>query len=107
MADQILVINVGSDERNHRRFVNLPRRSPARLLARHLPSASIVRHRQAGRSYRVDFSLFRELAPDHQQPLYSLGDSISSLVSGLRSIDFDDADFRRSASLIRLNASPR
>jgi nucleoside-diphosphate-sugar epimerase len=97
---RMLVINVGSDERNHQV------RELAEAVAAALPGTSVSINRAAppdGRSYRVDFSLFRELAPDHQ-PLYSLGDSISSLVSGLRGIDFDDADFRRSASLIRLNA---
>src|SRR5580692_365029 len=78
----------------------------AQAVAAALPGTSASINRAAppdSRSYRVDFSVFRELAPNHQ-PLYSLGDSISSLVSGLRSIDFDNADFRRSASLIRLNA---
>ena len=96
----MLVINVGSDERNHQV------RELAEAVAAALPGTSVSINRAAppdGRSYRVDFSLFRELAPDHQ-PLYSLGDSISSLVSGLRGIDFDDTDFRRSARLIRLNA---
>src|ERR1700733_1608581 len=97
---RMLVINVGSDERNH------PVRELAEAVAAALPGTSVSINRAAppdGRSYRVDFSLFRELAPNHQ-PQYSLGDSISSLVSGLRGIDFDNADFRRSASLIRLNA---
>ena len=97
---RMLVINVGSDERNHQV------RELAQAVAAALPGTSVSINRAAppdSRSYRVDFSVFRELAPNHQ-PLYSLGDSISSLVSGLRSIDFDNADFRRSASLIRLNA---
>ena len=96
----MLVINVGSDERNHQV------RELAQAVVAALPGTSASINRAAppdSRSYRVDFSVFRELAPNHQ-PLYSLGDSISSLVSGLRSIDFDNADFRRSASLIRLNA---
>jgi nucleoside-diphosphate-sugar epimerase len=96
----MLVINVGSDERNHQV------RELAEAAAAALPGTSVSINRAAppdGRSYRVDFSMFRKLAPNHQ-PLYSLGDSISSLAIGLRGIDFDNADFRRSASLIRLNA---
>ncbi len=77
------------------------------------PTPSPPRCRRAGvsintaappdaRSYRVDFSLFRELAPAHQ-PRVDLAASIAGLVAGLRDIGFTDAEFRRSPRLIRLN----
>lgn len=47
------------------------------------------------RSYRVDFSLFKRLAPLHQ-PKVSLMESIEELVIGLESINFRDENFRSS-----------
>jgi len=52
------------------------------------------------RSYKVDFSLFRSLAPDHQ-PAVTLDRSIQNLVDGLKQMNFRDAEFR-SSDLIRL-----
>ena len=52
------------------------------------------------RSYRVDFNLFKQLAPDHQ-PTHTLNDSIDGLVKGLRGMGFADDNFRQS-ELIRL-----
>jgi len=52
------------------------------------------------RSYRVDFSLFEELAPDHR-PKFGLSESIAQLVEALSGRSFD-GDFRNS-ELIRLN----
>ncbi len=45
------------------------------------------------RSYRVDFSRFRELAPNHQ-PLVSLEEAIHDLRNGLLDMEFDRPDFR-------------
>jgi len=53
------------------------------------------------RSYRVNFDLFRQLAPDHQ-PLYDLRRTILGLVNGFTAIHFNDAEFRQS-ELMRLN----
>ena len=53
------------------------------------------------RSYRVDFRLFRQLAPDHH-PQCDLATTIQHLAIGLRRIGFDDREFRRS-SYVRLN----
>ena len=53
------------------------------------------------RSYRVDFSRFEELAPDHQ-PQVDLHQSIAELKQGLEQMAFNDANFRTSA-LIRLH----
>jgi hypothetical protein len=52
------------------------------------------------RSYKVDFGLFRSLAPDYQ-PVVSLNQSIKNLVDGLKKMNFKDTDFR-SSDLIRL-----
>ncbi len=52
------------------------------------------------RSYKVDFSLFRSLAPGHQ-PVVSLDQSIQNLIAGLRAMNFKDSDFR-SSGLMRL-----
>jgi len=53
------------------------------------------------RSYRVDFSRYEALAPDHQ-PQVALDQSIAELREGLEAIGFADANFRDS-NLIRLN----
>jgi hypothetical protein len=52
------------------------------------------------RSYRVDFSLFRALAPDHQ-PQIDLQGTIEALRDGLTRMQFNDPEFRDS-ELIRL-----
>ncbi len=54
------------------------------------------------RSYRVDFSLFRDLAPDHQ-PRYSLVAAVEGLKEGLEGMGFRDAEFRGS-DFMRLKA---
>lgn len=53
------------------------------------------------RSYRVNFDLFKILAPDHQ-PQYTLQATVAGLIGGLKAIDFHDADYHQS-KLIRLN----
>ena len=53
------------------------------------------------RSYRVDFSLFKKLAPDYV-PRMDLAAAISDLEMGLQEMDFEESDFRKSA-WIRLN----
>ena len=97
---RMLVVNVGSDERNHQV------RELAEAVAAAVPGTSVSINQAAQpdeRSYRVDFSLFRRLAPAHQ-PRHSLADTIAALVAGLRGTGFADAEFRRSAKMIRLNA---
>ena len=47
------------------------------------------------RSYRVNFDLFKRLAPDHQ-PEMDLLSSIKELKNGLEEMDFKDPDFRNS-----------
>lgn len=52
------------------------------------------------RSYKVNFDLFSELAPNHQ-PQYDLITSIKDLYDGLNAMNFNDSNFRES-NLIRL-----
>jgi len=52
------------------------------------------------RSYRVNFDLYRSLAPNHQ-PLYTLTKAIEELRDGLQAMNFKDGEFRNS-SLMRL-----
>jgi nucleoside-diphosphate-sugar epimerase len=96
---RVLQVNVGSDRRNHRV------RDLAEAVAAAVPGTTVSINQAAppdARSYRVDFSLFRELAPAHQ-PRFGLDESIAGLVRGLHSISFSDPDFRRSERMIRLN----
>ena len=57
------------------------------------------------RSYLVDFSLYRQLAPDHQ-PQRTLADTLVELRDGLNGINFRDAEFR-SSELMRLRVISR
>ncbi|MCG6190230.1 NAD-dependent epimerase/dehydratase family protein [Maribellus maritimus] len=52
------------------------------------------------RSYKVNFDLFKKLAPNHQ-PIFDLETSIRSLYENLNTMGFNDPDFRES-SFIRL-----
>jgi nucleoside-diphosphate-sugar epimerase len=47
------------------------------------------------RSYRVDFSMYKRLAPDHQ-PQVDLRQSISEIKEGLEAVGFNDKNFRNS-----------
>lgn len=53
------------------------------------------------RSYKVNFDLFKKLAPNHQ-PVFQLKPTIIELYEKLNVIGFNDSNFRKS-SLIRLN----
>jgi nucleoside-diphosphate-sugar epimerase len=94
---EYLVLNVGSDERNHQV------RDLAHAVADSIPGARVSIAREAApdnRSYKVDFSLFRELAPEHQ-PRIDLTTSINRLLDGLRAINFEKRG-EHLPSLIRL-----
>lgn len=52
------------------------------------------------RSYRVDFGLYKSIAPDHQ-PQVDLSAAVNGLIAGLKAIGFNNRDFRQS-QLIRL-----
>lgn len=87
-----LAVNVGSDRWNYQ-VLDL-----ARAVASVVPGVEISVNKDAQpdkRSYKVDFSLFRRLAPDHQ-PQYDLNRTIEELRDGLTAMGFKDGDFRNS-----------
>ncbi len=92
-----LIVNAGSDEWNYQV------KDLAAAVQRQMPSVEVSINPNAQpdkRSYRVDFSLFRQLAPRHQ-PVHSLDASVRELRSGLEAIGFADPNFRESR-LVRL-----
>ena len=92
-----LIVNTGTDEWNYQV------RELADAVAAKVPGTQVSVNPNAQpdkRSYRVDFALFKELAPNHQ-PKNTLNDSIDGLIQGLRSMGFADDNFRQS-ELIRL-----
>ena len=102
VGGETLAVNAGADAWNYQ-VSDL-----AQAVANAVPGTEVSINRAAPpdqRSYRVDFSLFRRLAPDHQ-PLSTLNDSIGRLKRGLEDMGFADADFRNS-SLIRLKTLDR
>lgn len=87
-----LVVNAGSDVWNYQV------RALAEAVARIVPGTDVSINRDAPpdkRSYRVDFSLFRSLAPGHQPQADLLG-TIDALRQGLTAMRFADPDFRNS-----------
>lgn len=96
-SPRFLALNVGSDDRNYQV------RDLAHAVAAAIPNTRVSINTAAQpdtRSYRVDFSLFRSFAKDHQ-PQVMLSQSIALLDRGLRRMGFADPDFRNS-SYIRL-----
>jgi UDP-glucose 4-epimerase len=92
-----LTLNVGSDDRNYQV------RDLANAVAEVVSNTKVSINKNAQpdtRSYKVDFSLFRSLAKDHQ-PQVTLRQSIDLLDKGLQRMGFADANFRNS-SFIRL-----
>jgi UDP-glucose 4-epimerase len=92
-----LAINAGSDDRNYQV------RDLANAVARAVPGTEVSINTSApvdSRSYKVDFGLFRSLAPDHQ-PVVDLDQSIKNLIDGLKKMNFKDSEFR-SSDLMRL-----
>lgn len=90
---ELLSVNVGSEEWNYQV------RDLAKAVADSLPGVSVATNSQAApdtRSYKVDFSLFRSLAPQFQ-PQITLGRSIELLTEGLTGMGFADPNFRSSA----------
>lgn len=94
---RFLVVNTGSNN------WNCQVRDLTQGVADAIPGVEFTFNMQAPpdrRSYQADFSLFRELAPDHQ-PLMDLKTTIAELREGLEAARFQDANFRES-SFIRL-----
>jgi UDP-glucose 4-epimerase len=92
-----LVVNAGREASNYRVL------EIAEQVAKARPGTRIKVNSEApvdSRSYRVDFSMYAKLAPDHQ-PQVTLRESIDGLVAGLQRMDFRDGDFR-SSTMMRL-----
>jgi nucleoside-diphosphate-sugar epimerase len=97
-----LAVNAGSDERNYQV------KDLAKAVAKAVPGTEVSINTSApvdSRSYKVDFGLFRSLAPDYQ-PVMSLDQSIQNLIVGLKKMNFNDGDFR-SSDLMRLGVLQR
>jgi nucleoside-diphosphate-sugar epimerase len=96
---RLVTINVGHDAHNFRV------KELAEAVAAAIPETEVEINMQAPpdkRSYRVDFSLFRQLAPEFV-PQVTLAESIAGLREGLTERGFADAEFRNSQH-IRLRA---
>ncbi|MDH4090062.1 MAG: SDR family oxidoreductase [Cyclobacteriaceae bacterium] len=92
-----LAVNTGTDEWNYQV------KDLAEAVAKVIPGVKVSINTDAPpdkRSYRVNFGLYKKLAPDHQ-PKYDLITTIKELKEGLESMKFKDADFRDSR-LMRL-----
>jgi nucleoside-diphosphate-sugar epimerase len=93
-----LCVNVGRDESNYQI------KDLAEAVAQHVPGTQVNINMNAltdKRSYKVDFSLFKSLAPDFA-PQVSLAESIERMYAGLLQMKFTDRNFRDSP-LVRLN----
>lgn len=97
-AGEFVLVNAGSFEWNYQV------KDLAAAVARVIPDVAVSINSNAQpdrRSYRVDFSRFNKLAPNHQ-PQSDLVSTITELRDGLRAMNFQDREFRASR-LIRLN----
>jgi len=95
---EFLAVNVGSDDWNYQV------KDLAEAVARVIPDVHVSINKDAQpdkRSYRVNFDLFRKLAPAHQ-PRVDLIASIRELRDGLEAVGFKDREFRDSRYM-RLN----
>ncbi len=87
-----LAVNIGSTQWNYQV------RDLAEAVADIIPGVEISINKDAmpdKRSYRVNFDLFKELAPEHQ-PQYDINRTIKELKNGLESINFKDKNYHDS-----------
>ena len=87
-----LAVNVGCAEWNYQV------RDLAEAVAKVIPDVKISINEKAQpdkRSYRVNFDLFKRLAPSHQ-PQFDIITTIKELKDGLESMRFKDTNFRQS-----------
>jgi nucleoside-diphosphate-sugar epimerase len=87
-----VAVNTGSNEWNYQV------KDLANAVAKVIPGVSVSINKNAQpdkRSYQVDFSLFRKLAPNHQ-PKVDLDGAIRGLKYGLETMAFADGNFRNS-----------
>lgn len=98
MLGDFLALNVGHEDWNYQV------KQLAEAVAYAIPGVKVSTNAEAPvdkRSYRVNFDLFKILAPKHQ-PRYSLINTIKELNEGLEAMNFKDMRFRES-EWIRLN----
>lgn len=101
-SGRYLKLNVGADVWNYQ-VADL-----AQAVGAAIPGTTVSINKDAPpdkRSYKVDFGLYRQLAPDHQ-PLETLDSAIAGLRDGLQALGFNDANYRQS-QLIRLKVLER
>jgi nucleoside-diphosphate-sugar epimerase len=101
-GDQLVRINVGSAEWNYQV------KDLANAVANVISGTKVSINTNAPpdkRSYSVDFSYFKSLAPAHQ-PQVSLEQAISELKRGMEGMNFKDANFR-SSQFMRLKVLER
>lgn len=94
---EFLAVNTGSNDWNYQVH------ELAEAVADVIPGTQVSINRDAApdkRSYRVNFDLYKQLAPNHQ-PVYTLKEAIQELRDGLVAMEFKDGDFRNSL-LMRL-----
>jgi nucleoside-diphosphate-sugar epimerase len=87
-----LAVNAGCDEWNYQV------KDLAEAVAKIVPGVSVSINQKApqdSRSYRVDFALYRKVAPGHQ-PQVDLSTTIRELKAGLDAMGFRDPNFRNS-----------
>ena len=92
------IVNVGKNE------WNFQVKELAELVKEQLPDIDITINKDASpdkRSYKVNFSKFELLAKNYT-PQNTIQQTICELIEGLKSINFNDKEFRKS-NLIRLN----
>jgi nucleoside-diphosphate-sugar epimerase len=91
-SGSFLAVNVGSDH------WNFQVKDLADAVKKVIPEVEVSINKDAEpdkRSYRVDFSLFKKLAPAHQ-PQVDLRSTVGELRDGLLSMGFADENFRNS-----------
>ena len=92
-----LAVNTGSNEWNNQI------KPLAEAVAEQIPGVKVTINTEAApdkRSYRVNFDLFKSLAPNHQ-PVHDLANTIKELKDNLLGMSFNDPNYRESL-LIRL-----
>ncbi len=92
LTGAFLAVNVGHEQGNYQV------RDLAEAVARIIPEVTVQINENAQpdkRSYRVNFDLYKQIAPNHQ-PIYNLEASINELKEGLLAMNFKDENFRSS-----------
>ena len=92
-----LAVNTGSTD------WNVQIKPLAEAVAEQIPGVKVLVNKDAApdkRSYRVNFDLYKKLAPDHQ-PIWDLEKTINELKENFIAMNFNDSDFRNS-NMVRL-----